>query len=360
MRAMHGFVVYIFTKVWCRAPHVEYSIELFKGLPTLYTIMDELYRADLAGIEKGAGAFFYSHVNQIFMEFKKLSTEDIQVYRQMFIDNNSIKELCEGKKQPTHYNIKASQSALMQLIERFFSNIYSCGFFGLSIVKKHIGSDLKGHYESFARLNSMPCCPFCGLIPMDSEFDPTREAYDHYLPASKYPFNSVNLRNLAPSCYKCNSQNKGAKDPLQDDKENEKKAFYPYTADSYPIKISINFLSNSQITTEQKYIHIDLECPGYEEEVQTWDRLFKIRERYVAKCLSASGATYWLQRVFDESNNYQQNVAIQELEQYKKFPWHDVNFLKLSFLEACNTAGIFQEQKQDFLELNRGDIFNKK
>lgn len=337
IRAMHGFVTYIFAKVWCRAPNEEYSLELFKGLPSLYAIMDELHRADLAGVEKGAGAFFYRYVNQIFQEFKQLSLEEIQVYQKIFRGNNDIQALCEGKKEPICY-IADTQSALMKTIEVFFSDLYSCGFFGLKIVKKNIGADLKEHYKDFASLNEMPCCPFCGLLPMDSEYDPTREAYDHYLPASKYPFNSVNLRNLAPACYKCNSQNKGAKDPLQDEAGVRVKAFYPYLLDGYPIQVSMHFKSAAKLPTEEHEIRVDLSCTGYDEEIGTWDRLYKIRKRYVAKCLSPSGAKYWLQRILDENENYKQvsqDALSKELKQFESFPWHESNFLKKAFFNAC-------------------------
>ncbi|ACT09030.1 conserved hypothetical protein [Dickeya chrysanthemi Ech1591] len=342
MRAMHSFVAYIFDRVWCRAPHKEYSLELFKGLPALHSIMSELYREDLAGIEKGAGAFFYRHINKIFQEFKNLSSKDIQSYKRAFRTNNNIQALCEGKKEPIRY-IAKTENTLMQAIENFFSNLYSSGFFGLSMVKKHIGADLQGHYESFAALNDMPCCPFCGLLPMDTEFDPTREAYDHYLPASKYPFNSVNLRNLAPACYKCNSQNKGVKDPLQDEKGCKKKAFYPYSTSSYPIKVSVQFNSADQLPKTKQEISVNLSCTGYDEEIETWDRLYKIRERYAAKCLSSSG-TYWLQRILDENKNYpqsSQDALNKELEQCENYPWHESNFIKKPFLEACQQAGVF-------------------
>lgn len=342
MRAMHGFVVYIFARVWCRAPNEEYSLELFKGLPTLYAIMDELHRADLAGTEKGAGAFFYRHVNQIFKEFKQLGSEDIQSYRRMFRGNNAIQALCEKKKEPSRY-VAGAQNALMKTVEAFFSKLYSCGFFELAIVKEHIGADLQGHYEAFAALNDMPCCPFCGLIPMDSEFDPTREAYDHYLPASKYPFNSVNLRNLAPACYKCNSQNKGAKDPLQDEAGVKRKAFYPYAIDRYPIQVSVHFNPIGQLPATTQDISVDLICAGHDEEVKTWDRLYKIRERYAAKCLSPSGAKYWLQRILDENKNYHhisQDTLNIEREQCDKFPWHESNFLKKACLDESFRSGL--------------------
>lgn len=226
----------------------------------------------------------------------------------------------------------------METIEAFFSELYSCGFFSLKIVKEYIGADLKKHYSDFASLNKMPCCPFCGLLPMDSEYDPTREAYDHYLPASKYPFNSVNLRNLAPSCYKCNSQNKGSKDPLQDEAGARFKAFYPYFSDSYPIKVAMHFKSAARLPAEKDEICIDLSCAGYDEEIETWDRLYKIRKRYVAKCLSSSGAKYWLQRVLDENENYKQvsqDALSKELKQFESFPWHESNFLKSAFFNAC-------------------------
>ncbi|WP_432668659.1 HNH endonuclease [Pseudomonas umsongensis] len=340
MRAMHGFISYIFSRVWCRAPNVEYSIELFDALPSLYSIMNDLYLKDLAGVDTGAGAFFYRYINEIFLEFKNLTPAQIASYRKMFMDNNDIQALCEGKKEPTRYP-DAPDSVLMGKIENFFSKLYSGGFFDLAVVKKNIGTDLREHYKAFAEFNGMPCCPFCGLMPMDSEFDPSREAYDHYLPSSKYPFNSVNLKNLAPSCYKCNSQSKGAKDPLLNDAGVRTKAFYPYLSSKYPIKVSVHFKNPHQLPVVADDISITLDCAGHEEEVETWDRLYKVRTRYAAKCLSV-GAKYWLQRVLEEKDNYNlasQDLLTKELDTCKDFPWHDTNFLKNAFLvESLKTS----------------------
>lgn len=342
MRAMQIFVAYVFAKVWCRAPCEEYSLELFRALPPLYAIMDELHRADLAGAEKGAGAFFYQYVNEIFQEFKLLRPEEIRSYRKLFSDNNDIQALCEGRKEPGRYN-SGTDDALMRKIEAFFSKLYSSGFFELAIVKEKIGAGLKDHYKEFAAANDMPCCPFCGLLPMDSQYDPTREAYDHYLPASKYPFNSVNLRNLAPACHKCNSQNKGAKDPLHDEHGSRRKAFYPYAVDGYHIQVSVHLKSAGQLPASEQDIGISLISTGHDEEVETWDRLYRIRERYAAKCLSSSGAKYWLQRILDENSNYQQvsgDALVKELGQCERFPWHEGNFLKRAFFDTYGHAGV--------------------
>jgi len=333
MKGMHSFVAYIFARVWCRAPANDYSIALFHGLPSLYYVMNELYRDDLAGINKGAGAFFYRSVNEIFLEFKQLTPPEIKHYRNMFMNNNNIQELCEGKKNATRY-AEMPKDLLQAKIEAFCSTLYSSGFFELAAVKQQIGANLRDHYKEFSKLNNMPCCPFCGLIPMDSEFDPTKEAYDHYLPSSKYPFNSVNLRNLAPACYKCNSQNKGAKDPLLPENGIKTKAFYPYTSSKYPIQVSVKFKTPDQVPSTLEDINIELTCAGHEEEIDTWDRLYKVRTRYAAKCLT-SGRSFWLQRILDEKNNYpfiSQDALDRELQGCVDFPWHDANFLKSAFL----------------------------
>lgn len=345
MKGMHSFVTYIFARVWCRAPANDYSIALFHGLPSLYYVMDELYRDDLAGVNKGAGAFFYRCINEIFLEFKQLTPPQIASYRKMFLENNDIRALCEGKKNPTRY-AEIQKDSLINKIEEFFSTLYSSGFFDLAVVKQQIGANLRDHYKAFSKLNNMPCCPFCGILPMDSEFDPTKEAYDHYLPSSKYPFNSVNLRNLAPSCYKCNSQNKGAKDPLLTDSKVKSKAFYPYTPSKYPIQVSVQFKTPDKFPLELGDVNIELTCAGHEEEIDTWDRLYKIRARYASKCL-VSGRSYWIQRVLDEKNNYplvSQNALDRELQACVDFPWHDVNFLKNAFLAESLKTNLIRKQ----------------
>jgi hypothetical protein len=129
---------------------------------------------DKAGTEKGAGAFFYRHVNDIFIEFKSLSPEEIKKFRTMFLTNNNIQALCEGRLSPFRYQV-GSTEPLQTKIEKFFSKLYGSGFFNLKDVKDNIGADLHDHYRVFAKANGMPCCPFCGLQPMDTEYDPTRE-----------------------------------------------------------------------------------------------------------------------------------------------------------------------------------------
>lgn len=342
MRQMHTFVGYIFARVWCKAPENDYSIDLFSGLTSLHSIIEQLDREDKAGVDKGAGAFFYRHVNEIFIEFKSLSSDEIENFRRLFLNNNNIKALCEGTLLPFRYET-ASTTPLQTKIKSFFSELYRSGFFNLKIVKDKIGADLHDHYKAFAKANAMPCCPFCGLQPMDTEYDATREAYDHYLPSSIYPFNSVNFRNLTPACHKCNSQYKGAKDPLLSADGIKRRAFYPYSLHQYNIQISLQFLNNGQSPTEPKHIRVDLACPGYEEEIATWDSIYKIRQRFIAKCCSPAVNKAWMNRILIECRNYDRSpeqAMEAELLACLESPWIEASFLKAAYLREAEKAGL--------------------
>lgn len=242
METMQAFIDHIFYRVWCVAPDVEYSIELFADNPELFALMNTLDRKDKAGVEKGAGAFFYKHVNSIFTQFKALSPQQVEAYKEMYERNNDIESLCLGKRHPTRYS-ERPEEPLWAAIKSFFSSLYKSGFFDLADVKKAIGTDLRTHYKQLMKQNRPPSCPFCGLLPVDTEHDPTREAYDHYLPCSKYPFNSVNLKNLAPACSKCNSGNKGDSDPLAAADGSFRKAFYPYSTARHKLSIKVEVAS---------------------------------------------------------------------------------------------------------------------
>lgn len=342
MRYMHGFVAYIFAKVWCKAGSTEYSLDLFSGMTTLHMIMEELDRQDKAGKEDGAGAFFYKYVNGIFNDFRALQAPELKALKKQFLANNNIQALCEGRASPVRYS-SAAQNELDKKIKYFFSKLYSCGFFNLKFVKDAIGADLHEHYNDFAKENDLPCCPFCGLQPMDNEYDPTREAYDHYLPASVYPFNSVNLKNLAPACHKCNSQNKGAKDPLLDDAGNPRKAFFPYSKVGYDIEISLQFLSNSRLPQKASEVEVDLKCFGYEQELDTWNHLYKIKERLSAKCCSHASRNAWMNRIKIECRNYKrtpEQALEAELTACNESPWTEAAFLKSAYLIEADKKGL--------------------
>lgn len=340
MRKMHAFVAYIFVKVWCKAPSCEYSIDLFSGMPDLLAIMEQLIREDQAGKENGAGAFFFRSVNEIFIGFKALSPSQIKHMRKMFLANNNIQALCKGRINPFRYPLEID-STLHDKIKKFFSGLYSSGFFNLTFVKRKLGADLHDHYNAFAKANELTSCPFCGLQPMDTDNDPTKEAYDHYLPSSIYPFNSVNFKNLAPACHKCNSQYKLAKDPLAGAGGKQRRAFYPYALNNYPIQASVQFLQDMQPTNKDQMV-IGLKCDGFEEEIKTWDALYNITERFAARCCSPASKA-WTNRIRLECRNYgktPEQALEAELLICSESPWTEAMFLKAAYLREMNRVGL--------------------
>jgi len=72
------------------------------------------------------------------------------------------------------------------------------------------------------------------------------------------------------------SDRKGEKDPI----EYKKTTFYPFSnTNSYRIQISIQIDKTKDLgNLERKYLQINL--LGDTEKIETWDRLFDIKERY--------------------------------------------------------------------------------
>ncbi len=352
MEKMQEFIEFIFFEVWCRAPNVEYGLHLYERNADLYKIMDEFFRLDLAEqLKDGAGRFFYESVNEIFNEFTLLSAAEIDEYARQFTDNNKIEELCAGVAEvvpATYRTLYHGRKELNAKIEHFFKELYSSGFFGLQVVRKNIGATLNDYYRSFVKENDDNVCPFCGLLPIDGEFDPTREAFDHYLPKSHYPFNSVNLRNLAPSCNKCNSGNKRDKDPIHGNGQERRNAFYPFAAGESGIEIKITIAGGQWDSLSPESVAVELTSKTHPEETDVWRQLFRIDERYVAKCCSKNGGIGWLNRVLSEHENYKltrRAMFEAEVKTASASRWIDGNFLKKAFLEACDEADLFSDEQ---------------
>lgn len=349
---MHEFVEYIFMEVWCKARELEFSIELFEGNESLHNIMAELFRRDSAEKLKGAALDFYTGVNGIFIEFKQLTDEEIADYRHKFEYNNSIEELCEnsgGKKPCCYGELNPEKVELNKQIEAFFKNLYSPGFFDLKFVRDEVGATIGDYYKAFVRRgnNDNDTCPFCGILPIDGEFDLTRDAFDHYLPKSKYPFNSVNLGNLCPSCNKCNSGNKRDKDPLRDKDNNPRKAFYPFADTTPDVAVNVKVKGKEWQRLTDDRIQIELSSEKYDDETKTWSELFRIDSRYSAKCCSKNGGIHWLKRIFDIRENYgvsQEDMLKAEIAAANSAPWVESNFLRAAFLSGCRESGLFEAQ----------------
>ena len=73
-----------------------------------------------------------------------------------------------------------------------------------------------------------------------------------------------------------------------------------------------------------------------------------IKERYKAKCLEKNDGKYWLIQATDEYNNLPANVKAiysepqwisKQIDDAKKNPFANGNFLKAEFITACKNIG---------------------
>lgn len=363
LEKLQQYIDFIFYEVWCKAPkHKSYGIQLFESNKELFKIMDYLYRRDLAEESKknqkqmkkankiSSARDFYQSVNEIFLLFCELSEAEIEKYKSYYSVNNNIEYLCLGipEYEPITYDQlkKNSYNKLNNELERFFKGLYECSFLTLKPLN-NIGS-FTNYYKKFVESNNEGVCPFCGLQPMDGINVNTREAFDHYLPKSKYPFNSINLKNLVPCCTKCNSSYKKDKDPLLDNQHSRRKVFYPFAINNYRLNVSITFKPNfnfSQLKNLQaEDITINFNLKDKEQEIEVWKELYGIDERYKDRLCQKNKGIYWAMQLLDENQNIKKDIkkVLETLEKNVSIaPWAEDNFLKLAFYEGCEKSRLF-------------------
>jgi hypothetical protein len=131
-------------------------------------------------------------------------------------------------------------------------------------------------------------CPFCGLTHFRAPGAP-RHALDHYLPASRYTFVGSDFRNLVPCCHECNSDFKGVKDVLFSEDGTRRQCCDPYTGPVYRVSLQGSRLFEGEVVDGHRVPLwvIDL-VGGPAAHAQTWDEVYRIRERYGRDILNVS------------------------------------------------------------------------
>ena len=336
---MHTYIKFIFEKVWCEAKGKDYDVEqLFADNEELKDIIVDLHYLETAN-------FFLEGIQTVFEEFKKLDDDDITKFKNWFISNNNIEGLCNneaGLNVIRYDEIKDEFPKLTSELKKFYSKLYSGSFLSLKPLKDELG-DIKKHFNDFSDYQpnmNKGKCPFCGVSNMKNKNFKGYDSYDHYLPKAKFPFNSINFLNLAPTCHECNSGYKGTKDPL----EYAGKTFYPFSNEQYQLSFTINLNNDDWESFEPDDISISYGPATLENQINTWRTIYGIDERYKALCCGENDGQYWIEQVLDECEN-EGKTALEVLETRKRLakkrPYADVNFLRVPFLEACDNSGLF-------------------
>lgn len=349
MEILKHFLDFIFYEVWCKAPKAgPYGFDLFDDLPELKELMEAFHYSDTKGAD-----FFNGHVERIYQIFSTLSQDQVAQLASWYEANNELEKICcnDASVATVRYaDLEAFHPKLADQLSVFFKDLYSR--LSIADLKKMIGH-IDDHYHTFMIRNKKGKCPFCGIHDVKGEYHSKREAYDHYLPKGIYPFNSINFKNLAPACHECNSSYKltkdpayNPKDPLLTKKNGRRKAFFPYGTDSYQIELNLKVDCADWSNIKPEEIEISFGPEALKEQINTWDDVYGIQERYKAKCCGENDGKYWIGQVLDEWQEDDRNPEefLKTLSRNaEKKPYAEANFLKEPFLKACEQAGLFNE-----------------
>lgn len=306
------YLDFLFFEVWCKAKG-DFNSKKLRGFKELQLIYEKLHYEETKGAQ-----IFNSHIERIFREFKKLEKKDIKKLKKWYRVNNNISRICSDRTiNPINYKkLEKNYPELGRLFKSFYSKLYGKESpFNLKVFgdfKKII----KSHYNDFMEANEEEICPFCGIKEIKGKNHSKREAYDHYIPKGKYPFNSVNFKNLVPMCNDCNSSYKLEQELHMEIKGKGKnrtfkrrKVFYPYTNKKWAL--NINFELNNLEIQNLKKKDFEIKISTHDEFSQKdhltgWKETFGIEERYKAKILRKKrGAKKWVNRLENELKNFQ-------------------------------------------------------
>jgi hypothetical protein len=335
-------------EVWCKATG-DFSLDLLH--PDLRQVVEEIYNTEEDTTRGKIGDWLYGPITTIYELFRnKLTAAQRAQVATWYDNNNDIESLCSGnpaKPAVTYSQIKAIDEKLEEELKSFCKSLFN-NVIHLEAVTSRIG-EIDAHYKAFVTENKEGKCPYCGYNDIKGVHHTKKEAYDHFLPKGTYPFSSVNFRNLALICHECNSSYKLQTDPtrhidpISREAGGPRKAFYSYAGVEPAITIAMNLSADDVTKLQPKDIDLQITAPGRDEEVEAWQDVFGIEERYKAKCCGENDGIGWFTRVRDEHQNYgltPQAMLEAEIRSAQNKPWTDSNFLKRPFLIACQSANL--------------------
>lgn len=264
---------------------------------------------------------------EAFKQWYELSSdEEKEIIVGAYENNIQIESICNLEVEPFSYEELLSDASqeltrclitLKSIQDYLYDNLLK-----LKGVTETVGT-LKNYYEKFYDESICLVCPFCGLAPMLTSKDDFREAFDHYLPRSKYPFVSLLRENLFPSCHTCNSTYKGTKN-LRD----YGKVFYPFTTESNDCEPLINIRAGV-------IENLEIKSENFQEEITTWNEVFGINNRI--KNFADVNISGWMSNFQEVMKNYNvdyEHAKSSEIKSCNSNRMQDYNFIKKAILEA--------------------------
>lgn len=328
---IQSFTNYLFLEVIFRAPYLEEAIfDLSLIIPKYQRLIDEVNHE-----------YLLNPITECFSICKTLSKSQLKALKRGVHQNNQIRLLCNGDWLPLEYaDIVLISEELSKQIKIFFDKLYDEAV--TKAVFYHKYGKIEDYYHDL--VGKSRTCRCCGINKVLIRFHSKRSALDHYLPRNHFPFTSINTNNLLPICDTCNSKYKlGENTIFEIIKRNNrivsktrKRVFYPFSKITPYPRIDVLITLNKALSEnmEPNDMDISLACIGYEEHVESWDRLFGIKENYLAECCSEEMYMYYEEQyVADLNFGKTHNEYIEALERNRL---GDMNFLRSAFLDGIN------------------------
>lgn len=259
----------------------------------------------------------------LYSLFAPLSKATKKEFIKAWKENNEIKALCTNKKKGAPVTFEKLKSFDPMLTDNFIKKLKTFNTYmyknvpAAKDIKDNYGS-LKTHFDDLKKVQKqVNICPFCGLKILESQYGNTRDAYDHFLPKSKYPFNSINFHNLAPICDVCNEKHKKSKDPIHYEKDKNKGkrrlVFYPYSTEKIDIDAKLTISKKFDFLNPKKGdFKFTYTCKGKDEQIETWDEVFGANAQHSALVLDMRRT--WLESVliaeFEAIKHYAPGVVL--------------------------------------------------
>lgn len=328
---IQSFVNHLFLDVIFRAPHIpQPTFDSSLILPKYRPLMDEVNEE-----------YLLNPIKSCYRICKTLSRENLKTLKRGVHQNNKIRLLCNGDLKPLEYSeIDLINADLSKQIKIFFDKLYDEAVNKAVFYNKY--GKIADYYKSL--VGKSRTCRCCGVNKILIKFHSKRSALDHYLPRNYFPFTSINTNNLLPICDTCNSKYKLSENTIFEIvkrnnriiSKTRKRSFFPFSRIApYPridVEVSLNKALSEDMEPED--MDIDLICAGYEEQIDSWDRLFGIKENYLAECCSEEMYVYYEEQyVADLNFGKTHDEYIESLERNR---FGDMNFLKIAFLNGIN------------------------
>lgn len=266
-------------------------------------------------------------LSDFFKKFIKLDNNERERVCNAFCCCNRIQGQVENTEQC--YTISDLPESIRGSVKELFKYLYE-------ETLNSVG-DIKDHYKKFYETIPLKVCPFCGIEEF-LHYEDYKQDYDHYLCKKTYPLAAVNMQNLIPMGRNCNTVYKKAKDVLHKD-GTRRRAFFPFHLNGTSIEVRLN--GSKLPTGNDKKGAWSITLEPKIEEVETWDDVFNIRDRY-RKDIYENKYNTWLMwfieiaRAFGNNNSPWTEASIktaldkyiQTLDQDDIKKYEDKTFLK--------------------------------